>query len=84
MAGAAAPPHPPRPEWASDKFQYVHAQGAFSLPHARSLPRPVAPGEEEVLPAGWSKHWSKTHQKALLLPPRDWQAALDAAAEGRL
>jgi len=61
--GAAAPPHPPRPEWASDKFQYVHAQGAFSLPHARSLPRPVAPGEEEVLPAGWSKHWSKTHQK---------------------
>mmetsp|Transcript_18778 Transcript_18778/g.61681 ORF Transcript_18778/g.61681 Transcript_18778/m.61681 type:complete len:265 (+) Transcript_18778:113-907(+) len=57
----ACPQVKEKPSWASDTI-FVAAHGEFALPVIKPIASDSKTGEEP-LPAGWSKHWSKTHNK---------------------
>ena len=70
FGGSRAPP-PPWPSWAPPTSALVPPHGLFALPASRprlstvdteAAKPPAAPAPNQ-LPAGWTEHWSKTHNK---------------------
>jgi hypothetical protein len=71
FGGSRATPPPPRPDWAPTSMSLVPPHGQFALPASRprlavqdsDTPKAPAPSTQSQLPAGWTEHWSKTHNK---------------------
>jgi len=67
LFGGTKPTNAPEtPEWADLSSPPVPPHGDFALPAARprlATPPEPKPSASQTLPAGWSEHWSKTHNK---------------------